>query len=134
MICGSRSGFMKKLHLHNNESLFVWRLEYALGRCVNFTHFVVSCFHLILLFYINTQWRKIQHPMANTWRKSPSSKCAKAFQTPHQKPPLAPFIAGFSFLQACSRAYNCQARKGSLQYSRKGSSSLYWVQNGKNLG
>ena len=57
MIHGSRSGFMKKLklHLHNNESLFVWRREYALGCCVNCTHFVVSCFHLILLFHFNTQ-------------------------------------------------------------------------------
>ena len=57
MIHVSRSGFMKKLKLHllNNESLFVWRREYALGCCVNCTHFVVGCFHLILLFYINTQ-------------------------------------------------------------------------------
>ena len=106
--------------------------ESTLWDVVWIVHILLWVSFISYFCFILTHSRK--NPMANTWRKSPFSKCAKAFQTPHQKPPLAPFIAGFSFLQACFMAYNCQAGKGSLQYSRKGSLSLYWVPNGKNLG
>ena len=56
-------------------------------------------------------------------------KMRQSIPDPAPEAPSCTFYRGLQFPTSL-----LQAGKGSLQYSRKGSSSLYWVQNGKNLG